>query len=224
VVFFFGGGWAAQNPGQFLPQSGYLAERGIVAVTAAYRTRDPHGTTPVEAVADAKSAVSWVRSNASALGVDPGKIVASGGSSGGHIAACTATLPGFDEPDEDPEISSRPNGLVLFNPCLDLTDPVMVERFRQRPYMMEMGCSFEDISPRHHIKPGVPPTIIFHGTADGTVPYSQAVLFCQLMVGNGNRCVVIPAEGQGHGFFNPSRSPEWYSTCVAKAHEFILSI
>src|SRR3989442_543708 len=72
--------------GQFVPQSRYLAERGMVAIVADYRVFARHATSPFEAIADAKSAIRWVRSHAKALHIDPSRIAAGGGSSGGHIA------------------------------------------------------------------------------------------------------------------------------------------
>ncbi len=93
IVFFFGGGWTSGRITQFEPQAKYLAQRGMVAARADYRVRSRHGTTPDKCVEDAKSAVRWLRANAARLGIDPQRIVASGGSAGGHIAACTATIP-----------------------------------------------------------------------------------------------------------------------------------
>src|SRR6516164_1598646 len=96
IVFFFGGGWTQGTVQQFAPQSAYLARRGMVAARADYRVKSRHQVTPDVCVEDAKSAVRWLRKNAATLGIDPEKVVAAGGSAGGHIAACTATIPGFE--------------------------------------------------------------------------------------------------------------------------------
>ena len=40
-----------------------------------------------------------------------------------------------------------------------------------------MGTAPKNISPAHHVKKGTPPTIIFHGKADTTVPYATAEAF-----------------------------------------------
>ena len=118
IVFFFGGGWENGTIKQFEPQAGHLASRGMVAARADYRVKSRQGVTPKECVEDAKSAVRWMRQNAAKLGIDPNRIVAAGGSAGGHIAACTALTPGLDAEGEDTKISSKPNALVLFNPVL----------------------------------------------------------------------------------------------------------
>ena len=128
IVFFFGGGWTNGTVKQFEPQATYLASRGMVAARADYRVKSRHGVTPEECVEDAKSAVRWLRQNAAKLGIDPDRIVAAGGSAGGHIAACTALDPGLEAEGEDPKISSKPNALVLFNPVL---------RFAIFPQLME---------------------------------------------------------------------------------------
>ena len=91
----------------------------MVAICAEYRIKSKHGTTPFECVDDGKSAVRWIREHADDLGIDPNKIVAAGGSAGGHVAACTAVINGYETNSENMDISSKPNALVLFNPVID---------------------------------------------------------------------------------------------------------
>jgi acetyl esterase/lipase/lysophospholipase L1-like esterase len=196
IVFFFGGGWAVGNPSQFYEQCKYFASRGIVAISADYRIYKKHKTSPFECVKDGKSAIRWVREHAGELGIDPDRVAASGGSAGGHVAASTALIENMDEEGEDREISSVPNALVLFNPVLDTTE---------KGYGSKKVKGREtEISPCHHIKNNLPPTIIFHGTGDTTVPFENAMRFTQLMQQAGNVCQLYPAEGKNHGFFNPS--------------------
>jgi acetyl esterase/lipase len=73
----------------------------MVAMVADYRVKSRNNVTANKCVADAKSAIRWVREHASELGVDPNKIAAGGGSAGGHLAAATATLSKFDEANEN---------------------------------------------------------------------------------------------------------------------------
>jgi acetyl esterase/lipase len=222
IVFFGGGGWRTQNPQQFMPHSKELALFGVVSVTAEYRTSNQHSTTPLESIKDAKSAVRWLRSKAEQFGIDPSKIVASGGSAGGHIAACAAMLSDFEE-DADLEVSSVPDALVLFNPVLDPNESPGAERRMERPEIRRMVVGLEEISPMRYVVPGLPPTLIFHGTNDETVPFSQAQRFTQKMKDAGNTCILIGAEGEGHGFFNYKRSQRWYQDSMVEVKEFLSS-
>jgi acetyl esterase/lipase len=155
--------------------------------------------TPFECVEDAKSAIRWVRSHANELGINENRIVASGGSAGGHLAACTALIQGYDDENEDSKVSSVPNALVLFNPVVDL--PESFKKTSSKYHNERMNRALE-ISPMHNIFQGAPPTIIFHGTDDGSVPYHHAKLFSEKMVNHGNKCKLVPFEGRKHGFFN----------------------
>ena len=62
-----------------------------------------------------------------------------------------------------------------------------------------VGADPKTISPLHHVTNGLPPTIIFHGKKDKTIPYRTAEAFTEAMVKAGNRCELKGYEGQGHG-------------------------
>jgi acetyl esterase len=173
-------------------------------------------------VADAKSCLRWVRKNAERLGIDPERIVAAGGSAGGHLAAAIATLPGMDEAGEDTSVSAVPNALVLFNPALVLAPFSGLEPngFERGQSTERFGCEPEAISPIHHIVEHLPPTLILHGRADTTVPYASAEAFAAEMQKKGNRCELVGYEGQAHGFFNVAR----YTETVAEADKFLVSL
>jgi acetyl esterase len=219
IVFFFGGGWTNGNPLQFEQHCRYLASRGMVAITADYRVDSRHQVKPTACVADAKSALRWLRRNATRLGIDPQRIAAGGGSAGGHLAAAIATVPGFDEPGEDTAISAMPNACVLFNPALVLApiEGVDIAGFEARVGPERMGTDPKNISPAHHVKKGAPPTIIFHGRADTTVPYATAEAFASLMKKADNRCELVGFDDQKHGFFNYGRGDgsSFHATLVA---------
>ena len=194
IVFYHGGGWRGGNPSQFAPHSTYLASRGMVAVNVEYRLKGKHGVFPHTCVEDAKSAMRWVRGHADELNIDPDKIAAGGGSAGGHLAACLATINGYNAESDDTSISTRPDALVLFNPAIR-----MRKKWEER---LGLKVPRRSISPYHHVDGDVPPTIIFHGTKDTTVPIEDVRGFCRKMDEHGSYCRLVEFEGMQHAFFN----------------------
>ncbi len=228
IIFFFGGGWNAGSPSQFVYHCEYLAARGIVAMVADYRVYSRNEVRANKCVADAKSALRWVREHASEIGVNPNKIIAGGGSAGGHLAASTACLPDFDKPTENLSISSKPNALVLFNPALVLAPINTVsDGYQKKLENLEtrLGAKPEKMSPFHNIKKGLPPTIIFHGTDDQTVPFKTVDLFAEKMKEMGNECTLIAYQDEQHGFFNFGRKANGaFIESVYRMDQFLVSL
>jgi acetyl esterase/lipase len=222
IVFFFGGGWVDGSATHFHPQCEYLASRGMVAISAEYRVKNLHGTTPQECVRDGKSAIRYVREHAAALGVDPNRIVAGGGSSGGHIAAATGTLAAYEEPGENLSVSSKPNALVLHNAVVD-NGPGGFGYSTVQTY-------WQSISPLHNINATSPPTVFFLGTSDALVPVSVGTSYQAAMQSLGLRCDLHLYEGQPHSFFNydvpnDSSGPFYgYRDTLFKTDEFLVSL
>ncbi len=224
IVFFFGGGWTNGSPTQFEQQCRYLASRGMVAITADYRVASRQQVKAVECVKDAKSAIRWVRGHAAELGIDPEKIIAGGGSAGGHIAACTGVLTEFDEPNEDKSISSRPNALVLFNPAVSLAPGASdADNKRGAPLAERLGVPPDKISPANHVTKGLPPTLILIGTKDFLIEGNRE--FVEKMKAAGNRCELDLYDGREHGFFNFGRgSNKDFRATTASMDRFLASL
>ena len=210
IVFFFGGGWENGTIKAFEPQAKYLASRGMVAARADYRVRSRHGVTPKECVDDARTAIRWFRQNAATLGVDPDKIVASGGSAGGHIAACTTLMPASE--GKDKKVSCKANALILFNPVLRF-GPQLLKKIDNDEAVGK------GISPILYLAKDSPPTLLFFGTDDFL--YKQGQEFIQRSKELGHRAEMFTAEKQPHGFFN--KSP-WRERTLQRADEFLVSL
>lgn len=202
IVFWFGGGFKNGTVETFRPQASYFASRGMVAARADYRVKDRHGVEPDVCVADGKSALRWFRQHAAELGVDPERIVASGGSAGGYIAACCA-CPGDDPDGEDLAISSKPNALVLFNPFF--------------PFQGK-EANWKTI-PLRHVAKDFPPMLMMFGTEDGLLRPAEQMAAKSKEVGH--RAEMFLAPGVGHGFFN---APPWREKTTQRADEFLATL
>lgn len=216
IIFFYGGGYEGGTVQQFIQHAEYFADQGLVAMCAEYRVFNRHKTTPFEAIADGRSAVRWLREHAKTLGVDPSRICAAGGSAGGHLALCISMLP--EKGHNDDKFSAVPNALVLFNPVVDTTT---VEEVAKRFF----GRAAE-ASPIEYVRPGLPPAIIYHGTADQIAPYEDTVRFTELMKKQGNACELITFEGMDHGFFNVKwqETNGMYKKTLQLTEDFLISL
>ena len=214
MIFFFGGGWNSGTTEQFVPHAKYFASRGIICFLADYRVNKRHQTTPIESLKDAKSAIRFLRKNADQYRLDTSKIIAAGGSAGGHLAAATALVTSYNEETDDLSFSSVPNVLVLFNPVID-NGPGGYGYER-------IGAHYKDFSPLHNIKKGAPPTIFFLGTEDKHIPVQTAEYYKTIMEKVGSRCELHLFEGASHGFFN-YRNQEYYRKTVSATDNFLAS-
>jgi acetyl esterase/lipase len=207
IVYFTGGGWVNGNVEGQIGNPAWFRDHGIIGIEADYRVKSRHNTSPVECVEDAKSAIRYVRAHAKELGIDPDRIIAAGGSAGGHIAACTA-IEGGDAAGEDLSISSVPNALVLHN-------PVLGEGFGK-----EFFSIHPEFSPLLQLKKGWPPTILSNGTIDKTTPIEFAEKFTRLMKEAGNTCELIRVKDADHSCDWPVSNPNFLPT-IQRMHEFL---
>lgn len=195
MVSFFGGGWINGTPESSIRWSQWAASRGLVGIAPDYRTRSRFNAVPEDCVSDGRAAMRWVIEHASELGIDTTKLIVSGGSAGGHVAAWTAIAkagPGKD----DPAPTILPAALVLLYPVTDTTakgygGPKRFSNSEARA----LACSVPD-----QMQAKMPPTIILHGDADKTVPYANSVAMRDKLVAAGNRCELVTFAGLGHSY------------------------
>ncbi len=216
ILFFFGGGWISGGIDHFKWQADVLAREGMVAALVDYRVDSRHHTTPDAAVADGFDAFSWLLENANRFGVDPKRVISSGSSAGGHIAACLAlcTPPrGAKTPEE------RPALLVLFNPVLDLTNATPELEFSPRELELIAMMPSETvaaISPNQLVDSRTPPSLLIFGDRDPLTQQGEQFSRMVEAAGVDTRTEIVP--GQKHGFFN--REP-WRSRTMTFVKQYL---
>ena len=194
VFFIHGGGWGG-SPESLAPQCIYLQQRGVVTVSIHFRRPGP---SPKDCLADSLSAYRWIKKNAKEYGIDPDRIVVSGGSAGGHLALAMVTIPGCDHPDDDKSIPIDPKALILFNPAIDLVDGWAGGQAKCR----KGGVDPAEFSPAHKVKEGLPETLILSGEKDQVITPDMLKAFRKRMKEHGNKCTVILDPEGTHGWFN----------------------
>ncbi len=209
LVFYHGGGWAHYTKDNMLFSAlPYLAQ-GMAVVEVDYRQAN-QARAPA-AVEDCRCALHWVFKHAAEYGFDVNRLVVGGVSAGGHLALMTGMLDqsaGFDDGCAF-SIDQRP---VKVAAIVDFFGPTDVAEFLYQPHekawAIEWMAGVADreelakrVSPMTYVRPGLPPIIMVHGTADPEVPYEQSVRLHQALdkAGTPNELVSIP-NGQ-HGIY-----------------------
>lgn len=215
-VFIHGGGWGGGEPRRMYTYCDHFAKLGLLCASLQYRliSKGPPATTPFDSVKDGRSAIRYIKAHAAQLGVDPEKIVVAGGSAGGHVAAATALFDDVNDETDNPSVTATPAALVLFYPVID-TGP-------QGYGNAKCGANWKQISPVDHVRAGLPPTLVFHGTGDTVTPFAGAKLFDERMKAVGNRCELVVNDGGVHGYFLYDR--KLYDGAVARTEEFLRSL
>lgn len=178
LIFIHGGGWRKGDKHDYLAYLLDYAKKGYVTATVAYRfSQEAHFSA---AVLDVKCAVRWIRSHAAQYMIDPHKIAVIGGSAGGYLALMagyTYGIPEFETGCND-TIPVKVQAVVdLYGPT-DLTTPYAIKQKSPKQFL---GKSYDEdpalylkASPKTYISADDPPTLIFQGTIDALVPYTQS--------------------------------------------------
>ena len=188
IVLFHGGGWNAGSPEWTYDDAKHFAGLGMVGIAGEYRLSDQKSVTPLDAMADVRDLIRWVRLNAADLVVDPHRIAVYGVSAGGHLSAAAAVFPH----DEESRISAVPDAMVLLSPAVSIVKD-------HWPEMLLLGRgTVKDISPAENIGTRLPPTIIIEGAADTETPLPGAQRFCERAKEIGAACELHVYPGLGH--------------------------
>lgn len=198
IVYFSGGSWTKGNPEWAFYNCAEYAKKGWVAASVEYRLADRQGTTPFEAVMDARSAIRWLRKNAKEYNIDTNRIVVSGNSAGGHLILATTLADKWNERTDDLQYSPVPDLLLVNAGVYDFIED------RNTAWVskdLKDKNTVKEISPIHLVKRGLPPMLLIHGTNDQSVPYSTANAFAKAAQQAGNDIEFHTLEGASHAIW-----------------------
>ncbi len=198
VIAIHGGGFVTGSKETFVPFVLPYAALDWVIVNVGYRLAD--AAPAPAAVEDVRCALRWVRDNARTYGIDPGRLVVTGYSAGGHLALMAAFLPDSSPFDLGcPGPFPQPAAVVNWAGITDLEDVIAGPRRSQGPARWvgdrhDQSELARQLSPLTWVRPGVSPVITVHGDADPSVPHAHALrLHAGLTkAGVANELVTIP--------------------------------
>ncbi|MDP3746470.1 MAG: alpha/beta hydrolase [Phenylobacterium sp.] len=212
LVYFHGGAWwKGARPENWKGFSSYLSA-GFSVVTVGYRlagvARAP------AAVQDARCALDWVGENAEIYGFDPDRIVLMGTSAGGHLALMAGMLTEDDQLDP-PGCSGPPRPAAILNyygPAdLDIRTPAGARHPSVARWIGDgpgAAALQRKLSPKNHVRAGLPPIFIVHGDADPVVPVEGSIRFKKSLDAAKAPSALYVVSGGGHGRFQPDHQQE----------------
>ncbi|MBI3424583.1 MAG: alpha/beta hydrolase [Acidobacteria bacterium] len=211
VVIVHGGGFARGDKQTYVPPLFEpLTQAGFAWFTINYRLH-PQGKFPAM-VADIEAAIKFVKDHAKEYNVDLRRVVLMGESAGGALVSyvgvrqqsalkLAAVVPFYGVHDWELRAKEETEGKVGASIWRDVysvppgDSPEAVQRMRE-------------VSAINHIKKGLPPFLLIHGTEDAQVAYEQSVEMQKRMQAAGNRCDLITVQGGPHGMGVITKFPD----------------
>jgi len=188
MLYFHGGSWVfGDKKDQGRPMLHEMVKRGWVVVTANYRLA-PGSPMPAQ-IEDATRVLSWVKKNIGSYGGDPQRVVVSGGSAGGHLAAllCLTTNDETWRPKDVTGVTDwSVRGCISYYGVLEMTGDethwnghgrglmyLLENRVVQQKYKENVAL-YESLSPIHRVSADSPPFLVIQGGNDTLVDVNVA--------------------------------------------------
>jgi acetyl esterase/lipase len=202
VILVHGGGWNAGDKsggpkkGYMAPMDEPLSKAGFAWFEINYRLTPKH---PFPAnIEDVETAIRWVKSHAAEYHLDPKRIALSGESAGGTLVALAAMRA---------DDSTRMAAIIPFYGRHDLTEFAPGAALTTNIAQLCGRTHFDDeaeriltqASPLKNVKPGLPPFLLVHGTADATVPFAQSENLLAALRKAGVKAELLAINGGVHG-------------------------
>ncbi|KGN52032.1 isoprenylcysteine alpha-carbonyl methylesterase ICME isoform X1 [Cucumis sativus] len=213
VAFITGGAWIIGYKAWGCLLGQQLSERDVIVACIDYRNF-PQGTMS-DMIDDASQGISFLCNNIREFGGDPNRIYLMGQSAGAHIAACTLLEHAMKEVRKVESISWSVSqikayfGLSGGYNLLNLVDYFHSRGLSRSLFLsiMEGEQSLKRFSPEVMIleEPNIgaavsilPPIILFHGTADYSIPSDASKTFAETLQSVGVKTETFFYEGKTH--------------------------
>ncbi|GAB4124174.1 MAG: alpha/beta hydrolase [Roseiflexaceae bacterium] len=217
VIVVPGGGYARRAPHEAEPIARWLNLLGVAAVVLNYRVHPFQHPIPLQ---DGLRAVRMVRHYAQEWHVDPQRIGMLGFSAGGHLTATVGTH--FDAgsanaADPIERQSSRPDLLIL---CYAVISFGVFAHSGSRTMLLGEGQHDQELianlSNETQVSRQTPPTFLWHGVDDASVPVENSMLFAAALRRHQVPFALhlFPQARHGLGLAEGNPAVEWTRLCA----------
>ena len=185
LVFFYGGGWANGERGEYGYAARPFVENGYLVVLPDYRLV-PEVRFP-RFLEDSAAAVKWVQTNIAQYGGDPDRVSVAGHSAGAYNALMLA-------------LDKKWLGDKPVRAAISLAGPADFYPFTSRRAIDAMSQAPDPLAtqPISFVRGDAPPILLIHGSADTVVRIRNANSLYAKQTAVGGRITLKAHEGASH--------------------------
>lgn len=202
VVFFYGGGWKRGERNQYQFVGHRLAENGVLAIVADYRTW-PRAGFPAF-MDDAADAAAWAYAHAGEYGGDRQRLFLAGHSAGAQIAGLLGTDASY--------LSARGIKPTQLAGVIGLAGPYHFNVGTQYAEIFGPPSQWPKAQTVNFVDGGEPPFLLIHGDDDRVVEVRDSIELDAKLKASGGSSTLLLLPGAGHftpltGLYDPPRAP-----------------
>lgn len=207
VIWVHGGGFTGGDRGEGPEWHKWLNDRGYAVFAIEYRLTPPPRWE--QAPGDIRCAVGRIKERATEFGIDPARVMLAGGSAGGNLALMGAYADERVAPS-CPVGDTSVAAVTAFSPPTDLSSgwyDTGSPDYSHRTLTDYLGGApdvhpdrYAAASPRTYVRPGLPPTLLMHGTRDHVVPFDQSAALTTALESASVPVTLVPLPYADHGF------------------------
>lgn len=202
VVFFYGGSWKRGSRDQYRFVGSRLAEHGVLAVVADYRTFPQAGFPAF--MDDAAQAVAWTKAHAAEYGGDPAKLYIAGHSAGAQIAGLLGT--------DKPYLERAGVPIDGIAGVIGLSGPYDFNVGTEYAPIFGPPSQWPKAQTVNYVDGDEPPFLLIHGGKDRVVEARDSIELDAKLRANGGQSTLLLVPDAGHfapiaGFYDPGRAP-----------------
>ena len=203
VIMIHGGSWSGGDKSDFNTDIPNL--KPLLGNYAIFNLnyRLANGTTVLlqQQLNDIDAAINFIYSNATKYSINTNKIAIMGASAGAHLTLLKCYKANTDGKIKAVVDLFGPTDMAwMYNshPVASLTQPIIVNVMGGTP--ASSATAYTNGSPINFVTATVPPTIIFHGTADPVVPISESIKLQAKLQLAGVTNQYVTYTGESHGW------------------------